>query len=106
MNMILAYQRVTMKQRWKLFVLISIAAILLTGCTKQNDFHALGGPYLGQKPPGMTPEIFAPGITSTGHEEFKAVFSPDGKEPMFENHRFVTHNFNKGKIHETTLLLF
>ena len=39
------------------------------------------GPYLGQKPPGMTPEIFAPGIISTRfHEHSYAVFSPDGTE--------------------------
>jgi len=29
-----------------------------------NDFPILKGPYLGQKPPGMKPEIFAPGIVS------------------------------------------
>jgi hypothetical protein len=25
----------------------------------QKDFPKLSGPYLGQKPPGMTPKIFA-----------------------------------------------
>jgi len=35
---------------------------------------------LGQKPPGMTPEIFAPRIISTGHGERIAAFSPNGKE--------------------------
>jgi len=49
----------------------------------------LKGPYLGQKPPGMTPEIFAPGIVSKalGHA-FSCTFSPDGKEFYF-NH-FMT----------------
>jgi hypothetical protein len=28
-------------------------------------FPILKGPYLGQKPPGMIPEIFAPGFIST-----------------------------------------
>ncbi|MFC1493204.1 TolB family protein [candidate division KSB1 bacterium] len=28
------------------------------------DFSKLTGPYLGQKPPGMIPEVFAPGIIS------------------------------------------
>jgi hypothetical protein len=36
---------------------------------KPNDFPKLTGPYLGQKPPGMKPEIFAPGIVSTGMYE-------------------------------------
>jgi hypothetical protein len=42
-----------------------------------------GGPYLGQKPPGMTPEVFAPGIVSTGLDELNAAFSPDGREFYF-----------------------
>jgi hypothetical protein len=36
--------------------------------------------YLGQKPPGMTPEIFAPGLISTDGREFGSVFSRDAKE--------------------------
>jgi len=42
-------------------------------------FSHLEGPYLGQKPPGMIPEIFAPGILN--NEEmgaFCSVFSLDG----------------------------
>lgn len=40
----------------------------------------LRGPYLGQKPPGMTPEIFAPGIISIkNHRDYGGTFSPDGK---------------------------
>ncbi|MCK7554931.1 hypothetical protein MKQ70_07900 [Chitinophaga sedimenti] len=36
-------------------------------------------PYLGQSPPGMTPEIFAPGLVSLpGQHEFGSVFSRDG----------------------------
>jgi hypothetical protein len=39
------------------------------------------GPYFGQKPPGKTPEIFAPGIISQKERmELSASFSPDGKE--------------------------
>jgi Tol biopolymer transport system component len=52
---------------------------------KANDFPVLKGPYLGQKPPGVTPEIFAPGIISTkDHRELGGcAFSPDGKECYF-----------------------
>jgi hypothetical protein len=39
--------------------------------------------YLGQKPPGTTPQIFAPGIVSTGAHEFACSFTPDGKEFYF-----------------------
>ena len=44
----------------------------------------LKGPYLGQKPPGLKKEIFAPGIVSTkGGREFSCTFSADGKEFYF-----------------------
>jgi glyoxylase-like metal-dependent hydrolase (beta-lactamase superfamily II) len=42
------------------------------------------GHYLGQKPPGLKKEIFAPGIVSTkGGHEFSCTFSADGKEFYF-----------------------
>jgi Tol biopolymer transport system component len=60
-------------------ILLSIIFVII-GSARQGDFPALRGPYLGQKPPGMTPEVFAPGIVSTEIGEFNAAFSPDGKE--------------------------
>jgi Tol biopolymer transport system component len=42
---------------------------------------ALEDPYLGQKPPGMIPEIFAPGIVSTTHQEHSSLsICPNGRE--------------------------
>lgn len=72
--------RWTMKHVWTMFVWGCIVLLFLASCSKQNDFPVLEGPYLGQKPPGMTPEIFAPGIVSTGYNERNVVFTPDGKE--------------------------
>lgn len=44
-----------------------------------NDFPVLKGPYLGQKPPEMIPEIFASGIVSTaGFEHSKIEMAGDG----------------------------
>jgi hypothetical protein len=52
--------------------------------TQQSDFPKLTGPYLGQKPPGMTPEIFVPGIVSSFDElEYGMAFTPDGREFYF-----------------------
>jgi len=45
---------------------------------RQGDFPKLTGPYLGQKPPGMTPEPFAPAIVKSGHSSL--TISNDGKE--------------------------
>ena len=52
---------------------------------KTNDFPVLNGPYLGQKPPGLTPKKFAPGIVSfPDHKELGGgTFSTDGKEFYF-----------------------
>ena len=40
-------------------------------------------PYLGQKPPGMTPELFAPDIIATGYYERDITISPDGTEIFY-----------------------
>lgn len=53
----------------------------LTGCS--DEAKKMNGPYLGQTPPGMTPEIFAPGIISHGFHENGIVFSPDGDEVFY-----------------------
>ncbi len=47
------------------------------GQEKMPDFAVLSGKYLGQKPPGMTPEIFAPGIISTELHEGSSGFNKD-----------------------------
>ena len=59
-------------------VIVSLTIII----AQQKDFPQLTGPYLGQKPPGEKPVIFAPGIISVdkNFEHSAAVFSPDGKE--------------------------
>ncbi|MBN1472650.1 MAG: PD40 domain-containing protein [Syntrophaceae bacterium] len=59
------------------------AAILLNA--QQNEFTNLTGPYLGQKPPGMTPEIFAPGIVSTQEANIHSSvsFTPGGRQLFF-----------------------
>ncbi len=43
-------------------------------------------PYFGQPVPGLTPELFAPGIVNTDAIEFNGVFSPDGREFFFGRH--------------------
>lgn len=52
--------------------------ILLSASNKK-----IRGEYLGQKKPGMDAELFAPGIVSTGLNEFNSTFSPDGREFYF-----------------------
>jgi Tol biopolymer transport system component len=70
-----------MKRAMSVFCLLVLIATNLL--SQKSDFPKLPGPYLGQKPPGLTPEIFAPGVISTDQFEFCGTFSPDGKEFFF-----------------------
>ena len=45
--------------------------------------HVPMGPYLGQKPPGLKREIFAPGLVSTGYNEHGVSFTPGGTEIFY-----------------------
>jgi len=60
-------------------------ARLLSGSGKMPvlRFPLITGPYIGQKPPGLSPRMFASGIVSTEKNELNAVFTPDGKEYYF-----------------------
>jgi hypothetical protein len=65
---------------------IAAAAMLIFSLSTSgqgSETLQLTGPYLGQKPPGMTPELFAPGIISTCTQHGSAYFSRDGREVYF-----------------------
>lgn len=63
---------------------------IVPGCTTQTASSSIKGPYLGQEPPGTSPEIFAPGIITTEyHEHSSPMFSPDGSEVYWS----VFYNF-------------
>jgi hypothetical protein len=73
-------------KRYNFICVTFLACTILTSLigAQENDCPELTGPYLGQKPVGMTPEVFAPGIVSTeGNNEFSCTFSADGKEFYF-----------------------
>jgi len=74
-----------MKNRKTLLFALMITVVSLgfiQAQKKSKDFPVLKGPYLGQKTPGMIPEIFAPEvITKAPHSV--AVFSPDGCEVFY-----------------------
>jgi len=56
----------------------------MTSHAQPDSFPRLVGPYLGQKPPGTEPEIFAPGVISTRDLiELNSTWSPDMKEFYF-----------------------
>lgn len=51
--------------------------------SQDGDFPVLTGPYVGQAPPGDTPEVFAPGIICRGLLTRDVAMTPDGKELFF-----------------------
>ena len=62
-----------------LFTLITVSG----NSFGENEFPVLEGPYLGQKTPGLIPEVFAPDIVWSEHVEGGNVFTPDLKKFYF-----------------------
>jgi len=71
------------------FILIIVFALFINACTTKNqgskdsDSPTIENPYLGQKPPGSIPELFAPSIIKSNFREAEAAFTPDLKEFYF-----------------------
>lgn len=67
-----------------MMILLSMDTIFAQETVKRDSYSPnLTGPYLGQKPPGLTAEVFAPGIVSTELYELFSAFTPDMNEFYF-----------------------
>lgn len=93
-------------------ILLIFATVVLWCCSSDRDTSIS---YLGQDPPALSAELFAPGLISTDSMEHSAPsFSPDGKivlwtvldrmyhasmmEMTFENGRWSSpHRANEGE---------
>ncbi|MBN1272903.1 MAG: PD40 domain-containing protein [Candidatus Aminicenantes bacterium] len=77
-----------------------MAIIILTGIClagkDSKDFPKLTGPYLGQKPPGKTPVVFAPGIVCTNGKEMMFGFFKKDSIFIFER---IMPDFDKDWIY-------
>jgi hypothetical protein len=62
-------------------LLVFISFILLSACTAKKQHSK--DTYLGQKPPGLIPVLFAPDMIDTEYREAEAAFTPDLKEFYF-----------------------
>lgn len=91
-------------------LILTFALSLNTVFAQENiesdpDFPALADRYFGQKPPGLTPKVFAPGIVSTEkHVESLYTFTPDMKEFYFNRiggeYKETTFFFMRYKNHK------
>ncbi len=78
-------------KNYNFIFLIFVLTLFVNSCnikkknTKDSDSITIENPYLylGQKPPGLIPEVFAPGIVSTEHRDHNAFLSSDLKEFYF-----------------------
>lgn len=71
-----------MSNLWgRMLVIAVIATASFSLCASAQSLSAEAPVYLNQPPPGLTPEVFAPGLISKENEfEFGSVFSADGTE--------------------------
>ncbi|MBN7820772.1 hypothetical protein [Bowmanella yangjiangensis] len=70
---------------YRLSILLPLFSGLAMICPaySQEEFPVLEGPYMGQTPPGMMAEPFAPGIISRQGWELEGVFAPSMQEFYF-----------------------
>lgn len=69
----------------------------------QNEFPVLEGPYMGQKPPGIVAEPFAPGVISKDGWELEGVFAPGMKEFYFTLDRGNKNSDNEKSFRPTVI---
>jgi len=76
-----------MKKSYKVILIVGI--LFLQSCntkkrqTSDSNIPNIETPYLGQKPPNLTPIPFAPGLVSTDIYEYDGAFTPDMKAFYF-----------------------
>ncbi len=76
-----------MTQKLILIGLLVITPLVFINYQQQKNFPTLKDEYLGQKPPGLAPEVFASSVISTGMDELNSIFSPDGKIFFFTSYK-------------------
>lgn len=94
-----------------IFIIQLLSILIISNkCFSQDDFPIIKGPYLGQEPPGLIPEVFAPGIITTEYYEFGGVFAPDMNEfyfvrmgGKFEKYTFVVNQFKNNRWTESVV---
>ncbi len=72
-----------LKKDLLLITVVSLFSSHAFAALPYDNWPDVTGPYFGQKPPGMTVEIFAPGVISTDRSKINSVFTRDGNEFYF-----------------------
>ena len=72
-----------MRIKFILAYFYTVCFLFFCFCNNTENPPVFKGDYFGQKLPGDSPEIFAPGIICHGFHEHGIVFSPDGNEMFY-----------------------
>ncbi|OUS02863.1 hypothetical protein A9Q86_02100 [Flavobacteriales bacterium 33_180_T64] len=96
------------------FILVLLGVLCLVACNSKDnklssaDTSNFENIYLGQKPPGLIPELFAPEIIKTEFRQAAGIFTPDLKEFYFrrrggkyKNNALVVVKFEDNKWTES-----
>ncbi len=83
----------------KYATLLLPAMLMMSSVSHSQDaFPILEGPYLGQDPPGLSPEVFAPGIVTTADWGDAGTFSPDMNEFYVSRWRVVDDKLERQAV--------
>ena len=86
-------------KRFSVFISMLLTFLAVSGQSHaQDELPVLEGPYLGQKPPGSTPEVFAPGIVSTEEWGDAGGFSLDMNEFYVGRWRWVDNKTERKSV--------
>jgi len=86
-----------MKLKVSLFGILMFSILVISTYAQQDDFPFLKGPYLGQKPPGLEPQLFLPGLISTHYVDHCIAFLDEGRVCVFAIwERGTSYMYEKG----------
>ena len=93
-----------MKRIYSILIVVGMLSLQSCEIKKDNDVPSIKNPYLGQKPPGLKPIPFAPGLVSTDIYEYDGVFAKDMKAFYFirRGEANVKSTFYEYKYNDTT----
>jgi len=95
-----------------LSMLLLLSVLMMSSVSHSQDAIPIpDGPYLGQTPPGSTPEIFAPGIVNTEeYREIEGMFGADMKTFYFvrragkeRSHGLAVIEYKNNQWHESVV---
>ena len=92
-------------------MLLLLSVLMMSSTSHGEDVLPIpDGPYFGQKSPGSTPKVFAPGIVATKGWEYGVTFTSDMKEMFYlreiagtNEHEFVVFKNKNNRWYETVI---